>query len=66
MLFVDVLKGLAYVDFSDDEHLAAAVSKNKQMLLGKKVSVAQSDPKQSKKDGRKGQKYQGKLNPYTC
>lgn len=42
-------RGLAYVDFSDDEHLAAAVAKNKQFLLGKKVSIARSDPK-----GRKG------------
>lgn len=43
------MKGLAYVDFSDDEHLAAAVAKNKRFLLGKKVSIARSDPK-----GRKG------------
>ncbi|KAJ9174854.1 hypothetical protein P3X46_013455 [Hevea brasiliensis] len=45
-------RGLAYVDFSDDEHLAAAISKNKQMLLGKKLSIARSDPNQRKKDGR--------------
>ncbi|KAF2320311.1 hypothetical protein GH714_027082 [Hevea brasiliensis] len=44
-------EGLAYVDFSDDEHLAAAILKNKQMLLGKKLSIARSDPKQNKKGG---------------
>ncbi|KAJ9159110.1 hypothetical protein P3X46_024637 [Hevea brasiliensis] len=44
-------RGLAYVDFSDDEHLAAAILKNKQMLLGKKLSIARSDPKQNKKGG---------------
>lgn len=42
-------RGLAYVDFSDDEHLAAAVAKNKQTLLGKRVSIAKSDPKGRKK-----------------
>ncbi|CAN4108217.1 unnamed protein product [Withania somnifera] len=42
-------RGLAYVDFSDDKHLAAAVSKNKQTLLGKRVSIAKSDPKGRKK-----------------
>lgn len=44
------MKGLAYVDFSDDAHLAAAVAKNKQTLLGKKLSIARSDPKRGKKD----------------
>lgn len=44
-----VLKGLAYVDFLDEAHLAAAVAKNKKMLLGKHVSVARSNPKQKKK-----------------
>ena len=39
------MKGLAYVDFSDDEHLAAAVAKNKQKLIGKKLSIARSEPK---------------------
>lgn len=43
------MQGLAYVDFSDDEHLAAAVAKNKQKLLGKKLSIARSDPKHSQK-----------------
>ncbi|XP_042436650.1 squamous cell carcinoma antigen recognized by T-cells 3-like isoform X1 [Zingiber officinale] len=42
-------RGLAYIDFSDDEHLAAAVAKNKQKLLGKKLSIARSDPKRSQK-----------------
>jgi hypothetical protein len=38
------------VDFSDDAHLAAAVAKNKQTLLGKKLSIARSDPKRGKKE----------------
>ncbi|KAA8536632.1 hypothetical protein F0562_029110 [Nyssa sinensis] len=42
-------RGLAYVDFSDDAHLNAALAKNKQMLLGKKLSIVRSDPKQKKK-----------------
>ncbi|KAI0529387.1 hypothetical protein KFK09_001936 [Dendrobium nobile] len=41
-------RGLAYVDFSDEEHLAAAVAKNKQKLLGNKLSIARSDPKQGR------------------
>lgn len=44
------MKGLAYVDFVDEEHLAAAVAKNKRILLGKKLSVTRSDPKKSRKD----------------
>ncbi|XAR56245.1 hypothetical protein NMG60_11036649 [Bertholletia excelsa] len=39
-------RGLAYVDFSDNAHLDAAVAKNKQKFLGKKLSIARSDPKQ--------------------
>ena len=42
------MKGLAYVDFFDNEHLAAALGKNKQSLLGKKLSIARSDPKRGK------------------
>lgn len=45
------MQGLAYIDFSDDEHLAAALKKNKRILLGKKVSIARSDPKQGRKEG---------------
>ncbi|XP_059648322.1 uncharacterized protein LOC132294468 [Cornus florida] len=41
-------RGLAYVDFSDDALLAAAVAKNKQMFLGKKLSIARSNPKKGK------------------
>ncbi|KAM3762796.1 hypothetical protein ACB098_01G372800 [Castanea mollissima] len=48
--FTGKSRGLAYVDFSDDAHLAAAVEKNKQMLLGKRVSVARSNPNRNKKD----------------
>ncbi|XP_008218633.1 PREDICTED: squamous cell carcinoma antigen recognized by T-cells 3 [Prunus mume] len=47
-------RGLAYVDFSDDAHLVAAVAKNKQMLLGKKLSIARSDPKHGKKEHGRG------------
>ncbi|XP_027353606.1 squamous cell carcinoma antigen recognized by T-cells 3 isoform X2 [Abrus precatorius] len=43
--FTGKSRGLAYVDFLDDEHLAAAVAKNKHKLLGKKLSIARSDPK---------------------
>ncbi|KAG2240393.1 hypothetical protein Bca4012_023227 [Brassica carinata] len=43
-------RGLAYVDFVDDEHLAAAIAKNRKMLLGKKISIARSNPKRGKKD----------------
>ncbi|XP_010270737.1 PREDICTED: squamous cell carcinoma antigen recognized by T-cells 3-like [Nelumbo nucifera] len=42
-------RGLAYVDFSDEIHLVAAVSKNKKQLLGKKLNIVRSDPKQSQK-----------------
>ncbi|XVE91288.1 hypothetical protein DITRI_Ditri20bG0141400 [Diplodiscus trichospermus] len=48
--FTGKSRGLAYVDFEDDEHLAAAVAKNKQMLLGKRLSIARSNPKQGKKE----------------
>ncbi|KAJ4950595.1 hypothetical protein NE237_027427 [Protea cynaroides] len=47
--FTGKSRGLAYVDFSDNAHLTAAVSKNKQKLLGRKLSIAQSDPKGSQK-----------------
>ncbi|WCJ18710.1 Squamous cell carcinoma antigen recognized by T-cells 3 [Euphorbia peplus] len=43
--FTGKSRGLAYVDFSDEEHLAAGIAKNKQMLLGKKLSIARSNPK---------------------
>ncbi|KAK1370555.1 Squamous cell carcinoma antigen recognized by T-cells 3 [Heracleum sosnowskyi] len=49
--FTGKSRGLAYIDFSDDEHLAAALKKNKRILLGKKVSIARSDPKQGRKEG---------------
>ncbi|KAL6178887.1 hypothetical protein ACLB2K_050404 [Fragaria x ananassa] len=48
--FTGKSRGLAYVDFSDDAHLAAAVAKNKKTLLGKKLSIARSDPKRGKKE----------------
>lgn len=44
------MKGLAYVDFVDEEHLAAAVAKNKEGLLGKKLSIARSNPTKRRKD----------------
>ncbi|KAM1531250.1 hypothetical protein ACFX1T_020271 [Malus domestica] len=52
--FTGKSRGLAYVDFSDDAHLVAAVAKNKQMLLGKKLSIARSDPKHGKKEQARG------------
>jgi RNA recognition motif-containing protein len=55
--FTKKSRGLAYADFSDDEHLASALAKNKQMLLGKRVSIARSNPKQNKKG--KGEHGQG-------
>ncbi|CAM8976845.1 unnamed protein product [Rhodiola kirilowii] len=42
--FTKVSRGLAYVDFCDDDHLAAAVAKNRKLLLGKKISIARSNP----------------------
>ncbi|XP_020261925.1 squamous cell carcinoma antigen recognized by T-cells 3 isoform X2 [Asparagus officinalis] len=42
-------RGFAYVDFSDEEHLAAAIAKNKQKMLGKKLSIARADPTQGRK-----------------
>ncbi|PKA56637.1 Heterogeneous nuclear ribonucleoprotein 1 [Apostasia shenzhenica] len=42
-------RGLAYVDFSDEEHLATAVAKNRQKLLGKKLSIARSDPREGQR-----------------
>ncbi|XP_057427546.1 uncharacterized protein LOC130720866 [Lotus japonicus] len=47
--FTGKSRGLAYVDFLDDEHLAAAVAKNKNILLGKKLSIARSDPRRGGK-----------------
>ncbi|KAH6825918.1 EMBRYO DEFECTIVE 140 [Perilla frutescens var. hirtella] len=47
-------RGLAYVDFSDDAHLAAALEKNKQIYMGKKLSVLKSDPQQGRKKGVAG------------
>jgi RNA recognition motif-containing protein len=57
--YVDFVKGLAYVDFVDDEHLAAAITKNKQLLFGKRLSIARSDPKQNRRDGRRVPREQG-------
>ncbi|KAJ4783243.1 Squamous cell carcinoma antigen recognized by T-cells 3 [Rhynchospora pubera] len=42
-------RGYAYVDFSDDQHLQAAIAKNKKTLHGAKLSIARSDPSRSKK-----------------
>ncbi|XP_051200677.1 uncharacterized protein [Lolium perenne] len=52
--FTKKSRGLAYVDFSDKEHLEAAIRKNKQKFLSKKVSVAYSDPSKSKKNREAG------------
>ncbi|KAL1077358.1 hypothetical protein V6Z11_D10G090500 [Gossypium hirsutum] len=48
--FTGKSRGLAYVDFKDEEHLAAALAKNKQMLLGKKLSITRSNPKRGKRE----------------
>ncbi|KAH1047865.1 hypothetical protein J1N35_038649 [Gossypium stocksii] len=48
--FIGKSRGLAYVDFKDEEHLAAALAKNKQMLLGKKLSITRSNPKGGKRE----------------
>ncbi|CAN7014302.1 unnamed protein product [Brassica rapa subsp. trilocularis] len=42
-------QGLAYVNFVDDEDLAAAIAKNIKMFLGKKISIERSNPKKGKK-----------------
>ncbi|KAL4580547.1 hypothetical protein LXL04_016745 [Taraxacum kok-saghyz] len=47
--FTKKSRGLAYVDFCDDAHLESAIAKNKQMFLGKKLSIARSDPKGKRK-----------------
>ncbi|KAF7109329.1 hypothetical protein CFC21_109608 [Triticum aestivum] len=54
-------RGLAYVDFSDKDHLEAAIRKNKQKLLSKKVSIAPSDPSKSKKNREAGTSFKDKL-----
>lgn len=56
------MKGLAYVDFSDDAHLAAALAKNKETLLGKKLSIARSAPKRGRREniGHNVEKKHGK------
>ncbi|KAG4937831.1 hypothetical protein JHK82_045640 [Glycine max] len=48
--FTGKSRGLAYVDFLDEEHLAAAIAKNRQKLIGKKLSIARSDPKRGGKE----------------
>ncbi|BAF22752.1 uncharacterized protein [Oryza sativa Japonica Group] len=52
--FTKKSRGIAYVDFSDNEHLEAAIRKNKHKLLAKKVSVARSDPSKGKKNREAG------------
>lgn len=47
--FTGISRGLAYVDFSDQEHLSSAISKNKQTMHGYRLSVARSDPKRHQK-----------------
>ncbi|KAI3863457.1 hypothetical protein MKX03_005922 [Papaver bracteatum] len=41
-------RGLAYVDFTNAEHLSKALAKNKKLLLGKKVSIVRSNPQRNK------------------
>lgn len=56
------------MDFSDDAHLAGALAKNRQMLLGKKLSIARSNPNKSRKDssGRDNQMEHGRLMYLYC
>lgn len=65
--YIFVSKGLAYVDFCDDAHLASAVKKNKQILLGKQVSVLKSNPSEGRKkrEQRGISSEHGKLELYT-
>lgn len=58
------VKGLAYVDFSDDAHLEAAVAKNKQELLGKRLFIARSDPSGRNRGKQKTSKENG-MHCYT-
>ncbi|KAJ0972197.1 hypothetical protein J5N97_020156 [Dioscorea zingiberensis] len=49
--FTGKSRGLAYVDFSDEQHLRAAVAKNRQKLLGLKLSIARvQNPAKSKRE----------------
>jgi len=57
--FTKKSRGLSYVDFSDNKHLEAALKKNKQKLLGKKVSIARSDPSKGKKSREAGPSSKG-------
>ncbi|XP_024528014.1 squamous cell carcinoma antigen recognized by T-cells 3 isoform X1 [Selaginella moellendorffii] len=43
-------RGLAYIDFENEENLAAAISKNRTKLGARKVSVARSKPKPKQED----------------
>ncbi|KAL7119740.1 hypothetical protein ACP275_02G080600 [Erythranthe tilingii] len=52
--FTKKSRGLAYVDFSDDAHLSAALQKNKQVYLGKRLSILKSDPKQGSRKNAPG------------
>ncbi|KAG8364024.1 hypothetical protein BUALT_Bualt19G0083200 [Buddleja alternifolia] len=57
-------RGLAYVDFCDEAHLAVAVEKNKQILLGKRLSILKSDPQLGRKNkvpGRGTKPEHGKM-----
>ncbi|KAJ1266928.1 hypothetical protein BS78_07G017400 [Paspalum vaginatum] len=60
--FTKKSRGLAYVDFSDNKHLESAIKKNKQKLLGKRVSIARSDPSKSKKSREGGPFSKGQDN----
>lgn len=64
-------QGLAYVDFNDEESLAAAVARNKEELMGRQVSIARSNPTKGRADtrghgsvhGRGGAPSRGMLGP---
>lgn len=61
-----LLKGLAYADFADEKHIAAAIAKNRQKLLGKRISIRRSEPKGSSRgpSGKSFSMEQGKPQNY--
>ncbi|KAL5708217.1 hypothetical protein ACHQM5_019036 [Ranunculus cassubicifolius] len=46
--FTGKSRGLAYVDFSDDAHLTAALEKNRMVHMNRTISVKISDPNQKR------------------
>ncbi|KAL5704799.1 hypothetical protein ACHQM5_023173 [Ranunculus cassubicifolius] len=57
--FTGKSRGLAYVDFSDDAHLTAALEKNRVVHMNRTISVKKSDPNQKRGGGKKGDHGKG-------